>query len=314
MLNRTRVRLCQGAEASKSFSASEAVKPSAPVERAWMSRGVLVAALVFLGCGLSAGRANAAAAGTPYSAPPTDVQVLRHVDFGRAQLIDPQLTALYQACDQNQERGGCYSDQAKNMVILRFPDNTVFFDAKMAIDADGSVLSKRGDPPHGRATCLRCPKPAAADGSTASVSDPYATGPGPSLDSERVPYVVMPLGDFRRESGVQLGDLAAVVKDGRVAFAIVGDLGPRTHIGEGSMKLHTELGHTMCTAYDADGNCSAFTDNSIDPPVLYFFFPDTKKLIYDGLNAGNVNERINTAGQQVWSAFLAKQKPEQGKN
>lgn len=275
--------------------------------------GKVVTVLACMAGGMAASGARGSA-DVPYSVPPVDAKSLRGVDFAKAQLVDPGLTALYQACDQNQERGGCYSDQAKNTVVLRFPDNTVFFDAKMAIDADGSVLSKRAERPNQPETSFRYPKAAEADGSTASVSDPYATGPGPSLDSERVPYVVMPLGDFRRESGVQLGDLAAVVKDGRVVFAIVGDLGPRTHIGEGSMKLHNELGHTMCTAYDAEGNCSAFTDNSIDPPVLYFLFPDTKKLIYEGLNAGNINERINTAGQQVWSAFLARQRQEQGKN
>ena len=255
-----------------------------------------------------------AAAGAPYSAPLTDVRVLRGVDFASAQLLDPQLTALYQACDANRERGGCYSDQAKNSVVLRFPDGTIFFDAKMAIDADGSVLSKRAERPNQPETSFRYPKAAEPGGAVAGLPDPYATGTGPSLDSERVPYVVMPLGDFRRESGVQLGDLAAVVKDGRVAFAIVGDLGPRTHIGEGSMKLHNELGHTMCTAYDAEGNCSAFTDSSIDPPVLYFLFPDTKKLIVEGLSPENINARIDTVGQQVWDAFLAKGKLEQGKN
>ncbi len=282
--------------------------PSGMTNQRWIAPWFAIVALVLPGA-----TAFGAAAGAPYSAPAPDVRVLHGVDFTKAQLVDPQLTAMYQACDESHERGGCYTDQARNTVILRFPDHTVFFDAKMAIDADGSVLSKRAEHPNQPETSFRYPRPA-EPGGAANVSDPYATGPGPSLDAERVPYVVMPLGDFRRESGVQLGDVAAVIKDGRLAFAIVGDLGPRTHIGEASMKLHTELGHTICTAFDAEGNCSTFTDNSIDPPVLYFFFPDTRKLIYDGLTPGNINERIATVGQQVWSAFLAKQKQEQGKN
>ncbi len=236
-------------------------------------------------------------AGTPYTAPATDAKVLHGVDFAKAQLVDPQLTATYGACDQNTGHGGCYDDPARNTAILRFGDGTVFFDAKMAIDADGSVLSKRAEHPNQPETSFRYP-------------DPTGTGEGPSLDAERVPYVVMPLGDFRRESGVSLGDLAAVVKDGVVHFAIVGDLGPRTHIGEASMKVHMMFGRNICTAYDADGNCSAFTDTSIDPPVLYFFFPDTRKLIYDGLTPANINGRIATAGQQVWSDFLARQRRE----
>ena len=259
--------------------------------------GKVVTVLACMAGGLAASGARGAA-DVPYSAPPVDAKSLRGVDFATAQVVDPGLTALYQACDANKERGGCYTDQAHNTVVLRFPDNTVFFDAKMAIDADGSVLSKRAVHPNQPETAFRYP-------------DPTGVGQGPSLDSERVPYVVMPMGDFRRETGVSVGDLAAVVHDGQVHFAIVGDVGPRTHIGEASMKLHMEFGRNLCTAYDDAGNCSAFTDTSIDAPVLYFFFPDTRKLIYDGLNAENINARIEDVGQQVWSAFLAKQKAEQ---
>jgi hypothetical protein len=253
----------------------------------------------------------AALAQAPYSVPAPDAKTLHGVDFAKAQVIDPQLTSLYQACDQKQDRGGCFTDPAHNTAVLRFPDGTVFFDAKMAIDADGSVLSKRAEHPNQPETSFRYPATVTPPG-TSTAPDPYATGPGPSLDAERVPYVVMPLGDFRRETGVSLGDLAAVVKDGQVHFAIVGDLGPRTHIGEASMKLHMEFGRKICTAFDESGNCSAFTDTSMDPPVLYFFFPDTRKLIYDGLTAENINGRITTVGGQVWSAFLAHQHEERG--
>jgi hypothetical protein len=224
-----------------------------------------------------------------YVAPSSSTKTLRGLDFSKAEFLDPQLTSVYQACDQSRERGGCATDPAHNTALLRFGDGTIFFDAKMAIDADGSEISKKAEHPNQPETALRYP--------TSSLS----------LDSERVPYIVMPLGDFRRESGVGLGDLAAVIKDDKVQFAIVGDLGPRTHIGEGSMKLHEQLGHSICTAYDDAHNCSAFTDNSIDPPVLYFIFPDSRKLIFDGLSAENINQRIATVGQQLWSTFLANQ-------
>lgn len=241
-----------------------------------------------------------------YQAPAASAQAVHGVDFDEASALDPQLTAIYQACDQNQGRGGCYTDQAHNTAILRFGDGTVFFDAKMAIDADGSVLSKRAEHPNQPETSFRYPgvAPSPAQNTT---PDPQATGPGPSLDAERVPYVVMPLGDFRRESGITLGDLAVVIHGNEVQYAIVGDLGPRTHIGEASMKLHIQFGRKICTTYDAAGNCSTFTDTSLDAPVLYFLFPDTRKLLYDGLNAGNINERIATTGKQVWTSFLQRQ-------
>jgi hypothetical protein len=269
---------------------------------AWVGR--CAAGLLVFGCLRASGQVGAQAS---YIAPKPSAALVRGVDFAKAQVLDPQLTNVYQACDRSSERGGCSSDPAHNTVILRFADGTVFFDAKMAVDADGSTLSKRAERPNQPETSFRYPNaPGPAGGP--GTPDPMATGPGPSLDAERVPYVVMPLGDFRRESGVSIGDLAAVIKDGNLQFAIVGDLGPRTHIGEGSMKMHEQLGHTICTTYDEGHNCSAFTDYSIDAPVLYFFFPDTRKLIIDGLNAGNINERIAKAGQKVWSDFLARQR------
>lgn len=237
-------------------------------------------------------------AGAEYAVPASSARALRGVDFAKAQIIAPELTQLYQNCDQRSDYGGCAQDPANNTVLLKFPDNKaaigpVFFDAKMAIDADGSALSKKAEHPNQPETALR-----------------YPTN-GESLDSERVPYIVMPMGGFRQASGVVLGDLAAVVKDGQVHFAIVGDVGPRTHIGEGSMYLHTQFGRHICQAHDEVGNCSQFTDTSMDAPVLYFLFPDTKKLIFDaskdGLAPDNINERLTRVGQRVWKEFLSQQ-------
>ena len=247
------------------------------------------------GCALALSTAQA-----QYAPPAQSARVLHDVDFTVAQTIAPDLTQVYQACDMSHERGGCATDPARNTVMLKFPDSVagggivttagpVFFDAKMAIDADGSTLSKRAERPNQPETALR-----------------YPTN-GESLDSERVPYIVMPLGNFRQETGVALGDLAAVVKDGQVHFAIVGDLGPRTHLGEGSMALHAAFGHLDCKAHDAQGNCSQFVDVSLDPPVLYFVFPESRGLVMDGLGPENVNARIERMGMQLWSAFLIEQ-------
>lgn len=238
-----------------------------------------------------AGAANPA----PYIAPFTDTGVLRTVDFTEAQVILPELTERFHACDETAPPG-CRVDPSRNSVILQFPDGTVFYDAKMAIDADGSTLSKRAERPNQPETALRYP-----------VSNL-------SLDSERVPYIVLPIGPLLRTAGLRTGDLAAVVQDGRLQFAIVGDVGPPPKIGEGSLKLHANLGHNTCTTYDEGRNCSAFTDVSIDPPVLYFVFPNTRRLIYDGLSPDNINERIASAGRDVWNAFLKQQQQHRNEN
>ncbi len=225
---------------------------------------------------------------------------MRAIDFSRAQIVGQDLTQIYQFCDRQETRGGCAGDPARNTVLLKFPDATasdgtllvpgpVFFDAKMAIDADGSTVSKLAERPNQPETALRYP-----------TTDT-------SLDAEAVPYIVMPLGNFRQATGVALGDLAAVIKDGQVHFAIVGDLGPRTHLGEGSMALHSLFGHLRCEARDADGHCMRFIDVSIDPPVLYFVFPESRNLLSEGLRPENINARINRFGAQLWSSFLIEQ-------
>jgi hypothetical protein len=61
------------------------------------------------------------------------------------------------------------------------------------------------------------------------------------VDSSRVPYVVLPP-QLLKEA--KLGDFAVVINEqnGRVAFALVADVGPRDKLGEGSMALAAALG------------------------------------------------------------------------
>lgn len=111
-------------------------------------------------------------------------------------------------------------DAAKNgMVNGRRP---VYFRAGMAIDADGSPRARQIDP-HGQTqTSLR-----------------YRDGR--SVDAEQVPYFVLPGGKYKH-LGIQLGDIAAVRYNGKVAFAVFADVGPRHKLGEGSIALAQELG------------------------------------------------------------------------
>lgn len=55
------------------------------------------------------------------------------------------------------------------------------------------------------------------------------------VDASQVPYVVAPPDLISR--GVRMGDLAAVQRGPKIAFAIVADVGPAGHFGEGSIQL-----------------------------------------------------------------------------
>jgi hypothetical protein len=58
------------------------------------------------------------------------------------------------------------------------------------------------------------------------------------LDAESVPFVVLPLGGFGQ---VRIGDIAILQLKDRTVYGIVGDEGPGTKLGEGSIALNAKL-------------------------------------------------------------------------
>lgn len=119
----------------------------------------------------------------------------------------------------------------------------LLYQTSLAIDSDGSGTAWKKDP----------------DGqSETSLQDAN----GVSLDPTKVPFFVLPVGFAKAHPGVQLGDIAAVFYQGRVAFAIYGDEGPEGQIGEGSILLAKELG------IDASP-----TDGGVESGVTWLVFP-----------------------------------------
>jgi hypothetical protein len=58
------------------------------------------------------------------------------------------------------------------------------------------------------------------------------------LDAENVPFIVLPKGGF---GNVKVGDVAIVSRKDTVVYAIVGDGGPATKLGEASIALNARL-------------------------------------------------------------------------
>lgn len=62
-------------------------------------------------------------------------------------------------------------------------------------------------------------------------------------NSNTINYVVIP-GKFQdRNGGIGLGTLCTVFYKDKIAHAIIGDFGPKTKYGEGSINLHRQLGY-----------------------------------------------------------------------
>jgi Fungal chitosanase of glycosyl hydrolase group 75 len=106
--------------------------------------------------------------------------------------------------------------------VCKFPGGELYYDSKLDLDADGSAYAAH-DPTGQAHTSLR-----------------YANGT--SVDADRVSYFVLP-SHFYQQHGIRLGDVAAVIYNGRLAYAVFADVGPRHRIGEGSIALHRALGH-----------------------------------------------------------------------
>jgi len=122
------------------------------------------------------------------------------------------------------------------------------FDSALELDTDG-WQGDRGDPDWQPNTSLRY-----SDSS--------------SLDANRISYFVLPLpASWPKQLGVSLGDYAAVLFKGRLAFAVFGDQGPRNKLGEGSLQLLRELGEERLRPNGSVINAGT------NPGVLTLVFP-----------------------------------------
>ncbi|MER6129364.1 glycoside hydrolase family 75 protein [Streptomyces sp. NPDC001795] len=122
------------------------------------------------------------------------------------------------------------SDQGAPAVIpVCGKRGAVFWKADMDIDCDGrpgTLCNARTDPYFSATTA-------------------YLQSDGRYLSAETLPYIVVPGASTiwdHREYGVRGGSLAAVIYQGRVQYAVVGDIGPKEVIGEASYATAKALG------------------------------------------------------------------------
>jgi hypothetical protein len=197
-------------------------------------------------------------------------------------------------------------------------ENALVYEGGLAIDADGApdayhpedrgldALANAGKPGHwwGVVTAggeesgepvvqgPSDPKPGYYVSST-SLQDKSKkrTDPRRYVDSSSVPYLaVSPLVlAGKLAGGARVGDLAAVVSTatGRVAYAVVADVGPKDKLGEGSIALAQALG-----VKDASPRRGGARSG-----IVYVVFP--------GSSAGwpRTNEDIAAAGAKLFEAW-----------
>ncbi|SOD78690.1 glycoside hydrolase family 75 protein [Spirosoma fluviale] len=224
--------------------------------------------------------------------PAASAQLLKRVAWNTASAAGQKFRDRFRECDTKdfcdgvKLKFGCKSDQNRNTALLKFPNGVVFFDAKMGLDADGSPLSKK--------------TPGLTDQPETSFR--FNVSGHPSVDSDKVPFIVIPLGGFDTAFGVKTGDLAAVVFNDKLVFALIADKGPKCKLGEGSIELHEKIGHPVCLSRNAQGECTKLRNVGIGGNVLYFLFPGSA---IPDLTPANANQKIAEKGKQLFDKFLA---------
>ena len=186
---------------------------------------------------------------------------------------------LREAMEINAEDVGIFRDQSE--IILQLQSGALFFEAGMQTDADGSPRAREIDPFGQLET---------------SFAFPNQSGQKRFVDAEVVNYIVLPdaranvSGRFFKKMRCTLGDVAAVIHEGRVEFAMFADVGPLGKLGEGSVRLVQALG--------VDPFIDGIVRVGIDSEVVYIVFPGSRPA---DMTPENAMEKINQAGRRLFS-------------
>ena len=185
------------------------------------------------------------------------------IPFVEAVDVAQENKKIFDDFDQTKAR----NDPSKCKAILRFPDGTIFWSSKMAIDADGPAAGPNRLP-----------------GSKLDIDS------GQDDTSFHFPDSG---GSFCKNTGVALGDLATVIFKDKVTAAICGDTGPSKKIGEGSIRLHEGLhppAPDPCSLRNPDGSCKRILNASIEEDVLFFVYPGSA--FDDDLTLQNLEAKV----------------------
>lgn len=152
--------------------------------------------------------------------------------------------------------------------------NALYFESDLDLDTDGEPEpGVKYEPTHQRGLSI-----------------------GGGVNSNRVPYIVLPIG-FAKDHGVRLGDVAAVLYRDRLEFAVYADNGPRQKFGEGSIALHRALG------FERIGKDKRIIDVGIPSGVVTILFPGS------GDGTAQTPDRIRAIGRERFAALGGKVAP-----
>jgi hypothetical protein len=197
---------------------------------------------------------------------------------------------------------GCRTDPSRFSRFVQVPaagaaQRAVILVAKLAHDLDGSPTACSGahGPTDQCGTSLML-NPTAGH---PCVNPPFPRAPCVPVNADEIPYIVLPLaappgidsGEFRRRSGLDLGDYGVVIANGRTISVIIADGGPAYKIGEGSTALLRALA--------SDGR-----PRTIGSGVTFVLFPGSRDS-RASLSPDSLAQRVRDRGTELFNAFSA---------
>ncbi|MFF5408044.1 glycoside hydrolase family 75 protein [Streptomyces misionensis] len=185
------------------------------------------------------------------------------------------LLAKVKSCSQISNGKYKTDDETSATVPVCGKNGAVFWKADMDIDCDGQRTTN----------CNEDRDPWFQDDTAFHQSD------GKPLKSESLPYVVVPSTSSiwnYSDAGIKGGGVVAVIYDGKVEYAVVGDTGPKNIIGEASYATAEALG------IDPDP-----ATGGADSGVTYILFKNSKVSPIESHSAAV------SLGDQLAKQFLA---------
>jgi hypothetical protein len=237
--------------------------------------------------------------GPTYSPPPASAALVKGVKFSTAHSVGKKYVDRFARWDAlEDEKDESKQDKNNCKGLLQFPDNTLFWESKMALDTDGATnpVVIGGDKTHLQATSLKF-----ADGK--------------SIDAEFVPFFVVPTYDdpesekpafersgdnFVKDFKLAHGTLGVVVFGGKRVGAIFADEGPPMKIGETSIRVHEALRKPPRPW--ADANKTKLIDSGEERGVLYFVFVG-QVFDIEAYGSGKLAEMAKAIDQRACALF-----------
>ncbi|WP_329054875.1 RICIN domain-containing protein [Amycolatopsis sp. NBC_01488] len=182
-----------------------------------------------------------------------------------------QLLAQTQNCQQISNGKYSFDEGGAATVPVCQANGAVFFKADMDIDCDGVRTTQCNE----NTDCCFYPDTA------------FHTSTDQPLNAAQLPYIVLPqptsTWDYRNY-GIDGGSVVAVIYHDQVTYAVVGDTGPTSIIGEASYATAANLG------INPDPK-----NGGTEGPVTYIVFPNTHvDPIENHANATSLGEQVAT--------------------